>query len=100
MKKIGTVDLTPTRAEHARITAYIMASHLKTSIEIFGDFRNYTELEEDAIFATWNALEKIHETYRLAGMDFWQDCPKAHKANLIVATHKGIWQKLTAQADK
>jgi hypothetical protein len=95
MKKVATIDLTPTRSQHARITAYILASHLKGSPYTFGDYWNYTEAEENAIFATWNAIEEVHETYKLAGMSFYDDCPKAHKAKLIEATFKGALAELS-----
>jgi hypothetical protein len=91
-----TIDLTPTRSEHARITAYILASHLKGSPYTFGDYWNYTPDEENAIFATWNALEDIHATYQLAGLSFYEDCPKAHKAKLIEATFKGALAQVIA----
>ncbi len=51
------IDLTPTREEHARITAYIMASHLKGSPSSFGDNWNYTQEQGEPIFATWTALK-------------------------------------------
>jgi hypothetical protein len=78
------IDLTPTRSEHARITAYILASHLKGSPYQFGDYWNFTKAEEDALFATWNQLEQIHKVYLNGGMDFYKDAPKAHKAKLII----------------
>lgn len=93
------IDLTPTRSEHARITAYILATHTNGSPYDFGDYWNYTRAEEDALFATWNALEGIHETYKLAGLDFWQDCPKAHKAKLIKATFRGMLAELSKEAN-
>lgn len=92
------IDLTPTREEHARITAYIMASHLKGSPYSFGDYWHYTPEQEDAIFATWNALEAINGTYQLAGLDFWQDCPQAHKAKLIKAVFDGCLEEVTRRA--
>lgn len=90
-----TIDLTPTRSEHARVTAYIMASHLTETPYIFGDYWNYTETEENAIFGTWNKLEEIHAVYRDAGLDFWQDCPKVHKAKLIKALYREILEELS-----
>jgi hypothetical protein len=98
MKTITRIDLTPTREEHARITAYIMASHLKGSPYSFGDYWNYTPEQENAIFATWNALEDINKVYQLAGMDFWQDCPIGHKAKLIKATYESCLEGIVRNA--
>jgi hypothetical protein len=94
---IGTIDITPTREEHARVTAYIIGSHLRGKNYSFGDYWNYTRAQEDAIFATWNALESIHNVYREAGMDFWNDCPQAHKAKLIMALHARMLEEVTAE---
>jgi hypothetical protein len=101
-KVIGTIDLTPDRSQQARTTAYILSSHLKGSAyrsDLFGDFWHYTTVQEDAIFGTWNALEKVHATYRLAGLDFWQDAPKAHKAKLIASVHAGVLEQLTKEGN-
>lgn len=94
------IDLTPTRQEHARITAYILASHLDGTPYAFGDYWNYTEDEENAIFATWNALEDIEGTYKLAGLSFYKDCPKGHKKKLILATFKGALAQVIADQER
>jgi hypothetical protein len=93
------IDLTPTRSEHARITAYILATHTNGTPYAFGDYWNYTPDEENAIFATWNALEDINATYQLAGMDFYQDSPKGHKKKLIEATFKGALAQVIANRE-
>jgi hypothetical protein len=80
------IDLTPTRAEHARIIAYIMSSHVR-GYSFGKDYWNYTDAEENAIFDTWRRLELIEEQYKFAGMEFWHDTPEPHKAKLIKAMH-------------
>ena len=92
------IDVTPTRSEHARITAYIMASHLKGSPSVFGDYWNYTPEQENAIFATWNALERVNDVYKLGGKDFWQQCPPAHKASIILAVYEACLVEVTKEA--
>lgn len=82
------ISIAPNRAEHARITAYIIASHLRGTQYRFGDYWNYTEAEKDAIFETWRRLEIIDTQYRFTGQSFWDHCPSGHKAKLIMAIHR------------
>ena len=93
-KVIGTVDLTPTRREHARMTAYILASHLKGGHYEFGDYDNYTELEENAIFGTYNKLQEIADVYDIGGLSFWRDTPQAHRAKVILSVYRGVKKQL------
>ena len=89
-----TINLAPTRRESARITAYILASHLKGSHYEFGNYNNYTELEENALFATYNKIEEIADVYKIGGLNFWQDAPKAHKEKLILSVYRGVKAQL------
>ena len=85
---IGTIDMTPTRAEHARILSYIMSSHLRGKSYSFGDYWNYTPVEENAIFATWQALDSLNDVYKEAGLDWFRDVPESHRAKVIMTVHK------------
>lgn len=76
-----SIDMTPTRSEYARVTAYILASHLDGSPSEFGDYWHLTELQEDSLFATWNALESMN-----VGDFDWKNLPKSHKKKLIRGT--------------
>lgn len=78
-----TIDLTPTRSEMARTTAYALAMHSDGSPYEYGDYWEYTEIQENAIFATWNALTPVVDAYKLAGMNYWTDVPKTQKSKLI-----------------
>lgn len=89
---MATIDLTPTRSEHARITAYILASHLKGNAYYFGDYWNYTTAQEDAIFATWNKLEALN-----VGNFEWTSLPPSHRANLIEGLYSAIHTHLVTE---
>lgn len=94
-KVIGTIDLTPSRLEQARVTAYILSSHLDGGAHHeFGDYANYTELEQNALFATYNKIGEIADVYHLAGLHFFDDCPKAHKAKVILAVYRAVRKQL------
>lgn len=83
-----TIDLTPTRSEHARITAYILASHVDGSPYYFGDYWDFTKAQEDSLFATWNKLDDLN-----VGNFTWTSLPKTHKATLI----KNLYQAIHAE---
>ena len=86
---IGTIDLTPTREEHARTLSYILGSHMRGTGYIFGnDFWNYTPAEVNAIFDTWKRLDVIDEVYKTADLSLWHDTPTKHLQKLIRAIHE------------
>ncbi len=97
-KVIGTIDLTPTREEHARTLAYILGSHMRGTGYSFGnDFWNYTPEEENAIFDTWKRLDVIDEVYKTADLSFFHDCPEKHKQKLIRAIHEDALEVQNAE---
>lgn len=78
------IDMTPTRAESARICAYILAMQSDTSPYDFGDYWNYSEAEEEVIFKAYS----LWESYQ----DFWEstdlslaDVPKSHRIKAVKA---------------
>ncbi len=86
---IGTIDLTPTREEHARTLVYILGSHMKGTGYSFGhNFWEYTPEEENAIFDTWKRLDAIDEVYKSAGLSVYHDTPTKHLQKLIRAIHE------------
>ena len=93
------INLAPTRRESARMTAYILASHLNGGTHYeFGNFNAYTELEENALFGTYNKLEEIADVYKIGGLNFWQDAPKAHKSKVILSVYRGVKAQLEKEA--
>lgn len=99
-KVIGTIDLTPSRQEQAQMTAYILASHLNGGSHYeFGNYNGYTELEQNALFGTYNKLEEIADAYKIGGLNFWQDAPKAHKAKLILSVYRGVKAQLEKESN-
>jgi hypothetical protein len=81
---MATIDLTPTREEHARITAYILASHTDQSPAFFlgGDYWNATEQQNNAVFGTWNELQTVIDALDRIGIDFYKQT-KTFKKNAI-----------------
>ena len=71
---IETIDLTPTRSEHARVTAYVLASHANGSPAFYlgGDYWNATPEQENAVFGTWNALQTAIDALNAIGVDFYK----------------------------
>jgi hypothetical protein len=88
-EEVRTIDLTPTRDQHARTLAYILGSHMKGTGYSFGhDFWNYSPAEENAIFDTWKRLDAIDEVYKTADLSLYHDTPKKHLQRLIRAIHE------------
>jgi hypothetical protein len=73
-----TISIKPTRAEHARVTAYILAGHAGVNPVFFGVYWELTEVQQNALFATFNKLEALN-----VGTFEWYGLPKSHKAKLI-----------------
>jgi hypothetical protein len=78
-----TIDITPTREEHARIIAYILASHIGGSPYFFGDYWKLTNNEEQALFLTWEHLDKIDESLKAIGLGLYE-LPKTQKKKIIL----------------
>lgn len=73
------IDLTPTREEHARICAYILAAQEGTITPYaFGDYWNYTEAEEEIIFKAWQLWEAYMDFWDSVGVEL-RDVPKSHR---------------------
>jgi hypothetical protein len=51
-----TIDITPTRAEHARICAYILCRNFDLAPSLFGDWYDYTTEQEDFIFKAYQVF--------------------------------------------
>ena len=51
-----TIDITPTRSEHARICAYILSRQFDLAPSEFGDWWHYTPEEEDFIFKAYQVF--------------------------------------------
>lgn len=86
-----TIDITPTRDEHARTIAYIFAMHAGINPEWFGSYWELTTKQEDALFATWNKLDALD-----SGEFMWVKLPASHKAKLIKGLYTAILKDLTA----
>jgi hypothetical protein len=87
---MATIDITPTREEHARIIAYILASHLEGNPNQFGDYWHLTTEQEDALFLTWELLDVIDKGLQAIGLGLYE-LPKATKKKIILeATRKSI----------
>jgi hypothetical protein len=71
-----TINITPTKQEHARIIAYVLASHLdgnpSTVVYDGGDYWNFTPYEEDVLFTAWKWLEDISDSLEAIDIDLWQ----------------------------
>lgn len=93
------INIAPTRRESARITAYILGSHANGNAYDFGNYNKFTELEENALFATYNKIEEIADVYKIGGLNFWQDAPKAHKAKLILSVYRGVKAQLEKEGN-
>lgn len=78
------IDLTPTREQHARICAYILAMHSDTSPYQFGDYWEYTEAEEEVIFKAYQLWDSYTDFWEAAGVEL-RDVPASHKAKAIKA---------------
>lgn len=87
--EMQTIDITPTREEHARVTAYILASHAGLSPDWFGIYWELTGPQQDALFATYNKLQALS-----AGSFSWYDLPASHKAKLIKSLYTAILDEL------
>lgn len=90
MNETKTISIKPTRSEHARVTAYILAGHASVNPEFFGPYWHLNEAQEDALFATWNKLEAMN-----VGTFEWYDLPASHKAKLIKNLYLAIVAELT-----
>jgi hypothetical protein len=88
-----TIDITPTREEHARVTAYILAMHAGTSPSWFGTYWELTGPQQDALFATWNKLDALD-----SGNFLWVKLPASHKAKLIKGLYTAILSELSKEA--
>lgn len=82
-----TIDITPTREEHARIIAYILSSHLEGNPNQFGDYWNLTTREEETLFQTYHHLDCIDETLKAIGMGLYE-LPKATKKKIILTAFR------------
>jgi hypothetical protein len=78
-----TIDITPTREEHARIIAYVLASHLEGNPNQFGDYWNLTTREEETLFQAYHHLDCIDETLKAIGMGLYE-LPKTTKKKIIL----------------
>jgi hypothetical protein len=78
-----TINITPTREEHARIIAYILASHLEGNPNQFGDYWHLTAQEEQILFQTWEHLDKIDESLKAINMGLYE-LPKVSKKKIIL----------------
>lgn len=90
MNETKTISIKPTRSEHARITAYILANHASVSPEFFGPYWELSPAQENALFATWNRLEELN-----VGAFEWRSLPKSHKAKLIKGVYVATLDELT-----
>jgi hypothetical protein len=88
-----TISIKPTRSEHARVTAYILAGHAGVNAEFFGPYWHLNETQENALFGTWNKLEAMN-----VGTFEWYDLPKSHKAKLIKSLYLAIFTDLSKEA--
>ena len=84
-----TIDITPTREEHARTIAYIFAMHAGINPEWFGSYWELTTKQEDALFATWNKLDALD-----SGEFMWVKLPARYKATLIKSLYTAILKEL------
>ena len=87
-----TIDITPTREEHARIIAYILSSHLEGNpsrvINSDGDYWHFTVEEENALFRSWELLDTIDKGLQEIGLGLYE-LPKTTKKKIILnATRK------------
>lgn len=90
MNETKTISIKPTRSEHARVTAYILASHAGVNPEFFGPYWELSTAQEDALFGTWNKLDALN-----VGEFEWFNLPASHKAKLIKSIYKVIFEELT-----
>jgi hypothetical protein len=88
-----TIDLTPTRAEHARVTAYILAGHAGAPVDWFGKYWELTSIQENALFATWNKLDSLN-----VGDFDWCGLSASLKAKLIKSLYTAILTELSKEA--
>jgi hypothetical protein len=95
MKTIKTIDITPSRAEHARVCAYALAMHSDTSPYSFGDYWAYTPEQENIIFATYNAVDAIAKAVEATGINFWQSAPKGFKKQVIKSAIETVTASLS-----
>jgi hypothetical protein len=83
---MATIDLTPTREEHARIIAYILASHLdgnpNTVVYDSGDYWHFTAYEEDVLFMAYQWLDAISNSLEVIGINLWE-MSKATRQRII-----------------
>lgn len=91
MNETKTISIKPTREEHARVTAYILASHAGINANWFGPYWDFTAEQQDALFATWNKLDAMN-----VGSFEWLSLPPSHKAKLIKSIYTAILTELTA----
>jgi hypothetical protein len=89
-----TISIKPTREEHARVTAYMLAGHAGISPDYFGSYWELTSKQEDSLFATWNKLEAMN-----VGTFDWYSLPKSHKAKLIKSLYLAILNELHKEAN-
>jgi hypothetical protein len=79
-----TIDLTPTRSEHARVTAYVLASHTNGSPDFYlgGDYWNATEQQENIAFATFNLVQDVVDALNACGVDFYRQSASFKKTTI------------------
>lgn len=90
MQETKRISIEPSRSEHARVTAYVLANHAGVSPEFFGPYWELSKAQEDALFATFNSLEELN-----IGKFEWYKLPKSHKAKLIKSLYSATLDELT-----